>query len=32
MTRLSCEPEDPTLYEDVEEESKEEVPFEMKIY
>ena len=32
MTRLSCEPEDPTLFEDVEEESKEEVPFEMKIY
>ena len=32
MTRLSCEPEDPNLYEDVEEENKNEVPFEMKIY
>ena len=32
MTRLSCEPEDPDLYDDVEEENKDEVPFEMKIY
>lgn len=31
ITRLSCEPEDPALFEDVEE-SKDAVPFEMKIY